>query len=366
MPRIREFERQDIAKVAELWMRAFGQQDLSVADNLESYFDQVFFSNPWHRDELPSLIYEDGQRRVAGFVGVVPRTMKFLGTPVQVAVASQLVVDRSRPSPFTPIQMLRRLFDGPQDLTFSDGANELARKMWEAAGGSVAMLYSPVWTRILRPAQYVMSLCEEQKFLYPMMRACLPLGWAVDAAAVRIQRSPYWVPEQMGQQEEPSDETLLCSLRRFSCDRALQPDYDLSSFQWLLERAAEQRMHGRLQRAIVRDENGEICGWYLYYVKPRGVSQVLQLGAKPRAIGNVLNHLFFHARRQGAVAVSGQVEPRFALETNRQHCSFSWPGGVLVHSRNKEILDAIHRGDAFLTRLDGEWWMRFCDLRGAN
>jgi hypothetical protein len=30
-----------------------------------------------------------------------------------------------------------------------------------------------------------------------------------------------------------------------------------------------------------------------------------------------------------------------------------------VHSRNREILDTIHRGDAYLTRLEGEWPMRF-------
>ena len=52
----------------------------------------------------------------------------------------------------------------------------------------------------------------------------------------------------------------------------------------------------------------------------------------------------------------------FALELSSSHCGFTWPGGVLVQSRNKDILDVIHRGNAFLTRLEGEWWMRFCDL----
>jgi hypothetical protein len=32
---------------------------------------------------------------------------------------------------------------------------------------------------------------------------------------------------------------------------------------------------------------------------------------------------------------------------------------TLIHSQQPELLDAIHRGDAFLTRLEGEWCMRF-------
>ena len=34
----------------------------------------------------------------------------------------------------------------------------------------------------------------------------------------------------------------------------------------------------------------------------------------------------------------------------------SW---MLVHSRRPEVLDAIHRGTAFLTRMEGEWWISF-------
>jgi hypothetical protein len=32
-----------------------------------------------------------------------------------------------------------------------------------------------------------------------------------------------------------------------------------------------------------------------------------------------------------------------------------------VQSKKPEVLSAIHRGDAFLTRLEGEWWARFSD-----
>jgi hypothetical protein len=32
---------------------------------------------------------------------------------------------------------------------------------------------------------------------------------------------------------------------------------------------------------------------------------------------------------------------------------------MLVHSRSPEILQAIHSGTAFISRLEGEWCLRF-------
>jgi len=41
-------------------------------------------------------------------------------------------------------------------------------------------------------------------------------------------------------------------------------------------------------------------------------------------------------------------------------CGFGRDGPwVLIHSRRPEILPAVERGDAFLSRLDGEWWLSF-------
>jgi hypothetical protein len=47
-------------------------------------------------------------------------------------------------------------------------------------------------------------------------------------------------------------------------------------------------------------------------------------------------------------------------EFRKKHCLLHHRGyWTLVHSRNPDALEAIYRGDAFLTRLEGEWSMRF-------
>jgi hypothetical protein len=145
-------------------------------------------------------------------------------------------------------------------------------------------------------------------------------------------------------------------------DRALRPGYDRESFPWLIARAAEKRMYGAFRRALVREPGGDVVGWYLAYFRPGGIAQVLQIGARPRRMREVLNCLFRDALDAGAVAISGGVDPRYTKELAASRCQLAWPDcAVLVHSRNREILNAIYRGDAFLSRLEGEWWARFSD-----
>ncbi|MCI0627167.1 MAG: hypothetical protein L0387_36900, partial [Acidobacteria bacterium] len=141
---------------------------------------------------------------------------------------------------------------------------------------------------------------------------------------------------------------------------SLVPDYDDASLCWLIEEAARKKSQGSFRSALVRNDKGEIQGWYLYYVCSGGVSQVLQLNAKKHTVEGVLRHLFYHAWKEGSLAVRGRLSPRFLDELSAHQCMIqrgsSW---TLVHSRNADLLQAIDRGDAFLSRLEAEWWMRF-------
>jgi hypothetical protein len=101
-------------------------------------------------------------------------------------------------------------------------------------------------------------------------------------------------------------------------------------------------------------------GWYLYYLREGGVSEVVQLAARQDSFDRVLRQLLADAWRLGAAAVHGRLDPRFANELSHRHCWLRMePPWTLVHSRNADLLAAIRQGDAFLSRLEGEWWMRF-------
>ena len=205
---------------------------------------------------------------------------------------------------------------------------------------------------------------KTQKPLLGIAKAVWPLSRGLDAIILGSRLAPRWLPEMPNgiAAEDSTEATLLSCIERFSSDRALQPQYDLDAFRWLLRQAAEKKMYGALRKAVLRDSRGEIIGWYLYYLKPGQIGEVLQFGGRPKTIQKVLNHLFYDAWRQGAVALSGETEPRFAKDLAKARCEFALPGyGVLMQSKNPDLLNAVHRGNAFLSRLEGEWWARFSD-----
>jgi hypothetical protein len=341
-----------------------------AAKPLEDYFRLVFFDHPWADADLPSLVYEEPGRGIVGFLGVIPRWMVFNGRRIRVAVASQLMVD-ARAGAYPAAKLMRRLFAGPQDLAFSDGANDFSERLWRACGGDVALLYSLRWTRILRPMLYARSVIRARGGWHYALAAdaLAPACHALDALVARTGPGSRWLPDSAGCAivDDPSDPMLYQLVREMAAGRRLQPGDGFDAFRWLLHRAAEKKMYGTLRKGIVLDPGGSVLGWYLCYVKPGAVAQVLQFGARPNSVQRVLNCLFHRARSEGAVAISGELEPRHTRELAASRCEFGWPGcAVVAQSRDTELLNAIHRGDAFVSRLEGEWWARFSDAEWAQ
>ncbi len=348
-------------------MRAFRRG--ATREGVERYLRQVFVDPSQREEGITSLVHEDDAGSVAGFVGALPRRMVFRGRAIRAAVATQLMVEPGQRHGFAAFELLRALFSGPQDLTFSDGANERSAAVWQRSGGEVVLLYSLDWTRVLRPASHLWHRLERSGALGPT-QAAAPLCRALDAIAARVSSRvfkvdrgsalgvPFGPPKPRLTEEDMTDASVRALLAEAS--PSLYPSYDAPSLAWLLDQAGRTRRHGALRARLCRDPRGDAVGWYVYYAKLGGVSQALQFGGKPGAIGDVLANLFADAHRAGSVAVMGQAEPLWLRQLTDAQASLSCNSlGVLVHSRDRDIVGAVQRGDAFLSRLDGEWWLRF-------
>jgi hypothetical protein len=103
-----------------------------------------------------------------------------------------------------------------------------------------------------------------------------------------------------------------------------------------------------------------LIGWYLYYVRAGRIGEVVQIAALDGSFDLVLQRLLADAWEHGATALRGRLDPRFAPELSHRHCWLrtdnTW---TLIHSRHADVLAAFHQGDAFASRLEGEWWLRF-------
>jgi hypothetical protein len=171
----------------------------------------------------------------------------------------------------------------------------------------------------------------------------------------RLQQTP----DEL-ESEELDAPTLLSCLSELAAHYVFRPEYDLHGMEWLLDQAAKKTMAGPLQRVLVRRKEGRLAGWYLYYLHKTGLSEVLQIGAREDSIGQVLNHLFDHAQRRGAVALHGRIEPRFIQALSDHYCIFhARASKFLIRTENSQVKAALLAGDGFLTRTEGEWWLRF-------
>jgi len=352
---IRAFVDDDIPQVAGLYMRVFRKSDQPASPAMQALFHKIFFNNPWHDETMPSLVYQTPDGKIAGFLGVMPRMMLRHGRPVRVAVSNSFMVAPDSRQSFAAMQLLKSFFAGPQDLSLAEGG-EASRRIWEALGGAKSYLYSMQWTRHLRPSQYVTALLLKDKLPAALALASRPICYAVDAMAARIPPNQFQQSSAALATEDLEAETLLTCISAFTRQHALRPLYDQRSLSWLLEIFAEQKSYGALQKLVVRRASREIAGWCLYYLKPGGLGEVLQIGGHPQSMPQVLAELFRHAWRNGVVALSGQLEPKFMQEFSEQYCIFRHSNAwMLIHSRHPELLEVIHRGEAFFSRLEGEW-----------
>ena len=318
---IRPFRREDIPGVVTLRRHVFRLSERETPSDLADYFDVTFFGSPWCDPAFPSWVYEDERGAVGGFVGVLPRPFVWRNRPILAAVATQLMV---APGVLVPVglRLAKAFFAGAQDLSIADSANEPALRLWTMLGGAASPDRRVTWRRRLDG------------------RSGPPPG-------------TYTATTDPG-------ELLPCMIDVLSSYR-LSPAYDLRSLTWLLGHASAKRQFGKLSGGVVRDARGTAVGWALFYAGERR-AEVLQMGGLRGTRGLLLAHVMWQAWSHGARELRGRVDPPLRSALVAAQCEFTAAGPwVLLKADDPDLLADLEpdRDDAFLSRLDGEWWLAF-------
>jgi hypothetical protein len=357
---IRPLRDDDIPAVALLMTKVYPDQQWASQGTLEAYLHEMLFDVPWRDPELHSLIAES-EGEVVGFQALVPRPMRLHGRALRVAVSCQFMIDPDKRHGLTALQLIKTCFAGPQDLTIADGANEVARRVWVGLGGQSALLYSMHWTRPLRPATLALSLLHRGRSrpqaLHAMTR---PISGLLDGVAARLRPNRFHRQDAQLSDEPLQPVQMLRHLPEAMSGNALQPVYDEAALTWLLDQANRKTRHGAMRARAVVDTQRRLLGWFLYYWRRGGPAEVLQIAARHGHYDAVFRRLLRDAWRHGCTALRGRLDPHYAQELSDRHCWLRREGSfTLFHSRHADVCAALHRGDAFLSRLEGEWWMRF-------
>jgi len=365
MSPIRPLERADLPQVAALYELVARSGRPTPPPLLGAYFERVLLDHPWADSDIPSLVHVDDDGSIVAFQGSSVRRARFDGRAIRIACAGQLVAHPDARNRAVGALLVRAYLAGPQELTITDTANDQMRRIWMLLGGDMVHASCIGWMRVLRPWRFSEWYLRERRMRWGRPTGGRVLG-VLDAASTRWigGLSPPREPDVTGEPLTPSG--LVDHLHAIGDRVRLHLDYDERYLTWLFDALAFVSGLGTPVARLVRERDGRVLGWYVYYLVPHGVSRVLQVAASDRHVGRVLDDLLHHAWSCGAIAVLGRLEPRL-VEPVASRRIVLHPAGylALAHSRDTEILGAIASGRSLLTRLDGEWWIqdREVDLR---
>ncbi|HZH40689.1 MAG TPA: GNAT family N-acetyltransferase [Gemmatimonadales bacterium] len=338
MRHIRPLRAEDIPDLVALRRRAFTRSQRSDAE-MGTYFEQVFLQNPWRDEKTPSLVYAGEDGRPVGFLGVVPRPASFHGEPIRIAVGTQFMVHPDHRG-VAGLQLLKEFLSGGQDLSLADLANDASHRLWERLGGRTARIPSLQWTlafmRVPRPVRVP-------------LRFLLRLVW------------PRWRPPKGIRRGPLTPKLLTQQLPQLLQSVILRPEYDARSAAWIFDQLVTKRGLGEIRSAVLWDTAGvEVLGWYVYYADAERMGRVVHFVARPGARDLVLQDLFANAWSEGLAAITGRLEAGLLRHAGRSGLTCRREGPwMLMQSSRPEILEAVDRGDAFLSGLEGEGLLSF-------
>ena len=322
---------------------------------IENLMPQLFLDTPHADPEMPGLVSVGDDGRLTGMIGRITRRMEFRGQPIRAAVACELFVDPAHRSQMLGVKLLKKMMAGPQDLLFSDIANESSRKIWMGLGGAIASWYGLTWVKVLQPAQFGLSMLRNRRF-----GKLISGGRPLAALADRVLRQSCGRLTQLGPElpldsERLTPELFLAHFKKFSAEDELRPVYDRETVDWIWSRLDFMYTGGPSEKRLVRSPTGEPLGWYVYQMTDTRIVRVSQIVALPKTIGPVLDHLLHESARQGAVAVSGRVIPRFLQAFTDRLCIIRPRSShTLIHARDPQLLEAFATGSAFLSLFESE------------
>lgn len=360
---VRRFHRDDIPAIADLHRRTFHTADATspaLVREYETYFDEVFLRNPFVNPWASPLVYAPEDSRPTGFLGMVPRPMRWNGKPILVATTSQFMIDPAARGQ-AGVALLRAAFEGPQHLLVADEANADSKTVWVALGGTAVLAQSMSWICPLRPARFLLwSTAKVASPLAGLVRMAAPAASLADFVARALGVTAYRTRDVTGEGEELDSRGIADSLSTLDSRRRLVPAYDSRHVDWLLQRAARLRPGGTVHAVRVRLARGRDLGWYVYRLSRNYPSQVLQFCAVTNGAEALLSHLAEHAWRRGAFALFGRAEPALADALFRMRWPLLYgPHWMLAHSRDRAILAAFERGETLFSRLEGEFCLHF-------
>lgn len=354
MSGVRPLSPDDLPAVAEIYGDFIGW-DSPDRSGFADFFGGAWFHGPLARPEVVPLGFEDDEDGIVGFVGSNLRPYRFGDRELLIACSGPIVVRPEHHRRGIARALKQTYGEGPQVMTANDRGEDRVHDAWVRLGSVNDTAASIGWIWVLAPAAFAVNVAS-RRLRGGKRVASGPLLRRVDAAASRRLR----IAPSDGEIEPLTPASMVDLLERLRGDFALLPAYDVESLTWLFGVLGEvDPALGPIVLRLVRDASGRPVGAYAMFVRPSGPAQVLQVAAAPADAGFVLDHLAQDAASQGALEVRGRVEPHLFTHLRRRKVLLApdhyW---AIMQTDDVAVSQAVLSGQALMTRLEGEWWLR--------
>lgn len=309
----------------------------------------TMLDHPWADEEIGPLVSVDRNGRILGFIGVQVRRLLFDGRPIRGAVATQLAVTEDAGA--AGALLIRRVLNGPQELTWSDGTTDGVLRIWRSFGGVHDYVRAGEFLLVLRPVRWVRGAVSAVLHR-SLSREELPVGGLpFHAAGPRIAARAFPELDAEVSGVDADTATVIEHIPDIAGKLRLRVDHDqayLDHMFALVERFAEPV----IRRLVTRGERS--IGWYAYRRGRRRASHLMHLMAAEGEAEAVLGELLAHARADGSAVVAGRAEPHLVEPLSRRFAVIGYTRQPAVHAKDSELANVIGTDGSLLTRLDGE------------
>ncbi len=332
---IRNFESPDIEALQELYRVCFNEPSPPKPHFLNAYDADLV------THDAPASLVCERDNKIIGFLGVTYTAFRYRDKQLLGAVTSKFMVHPNDQHSMAAVKMLKQVFAGPQDFTFSDLVNGSARQVWTAMGAKVSWLNSMNWRYQRRRWSSIASAAR--KLLKPSSghgrnHRAGDIGAAAALTSVAAEL-----------------DDLLPTINRFPQSHTIQPHHTDTGLRRSLALLAHNHENGQIRFSTTIDVQKSPLGWFAYHTNWHNQALVLGMGAERGHHRAVFESLLANASRGGR-AVTGWLQPGLLDVISEMGKVTLRPRGywTMVHSRNAGIVDEFVKGEASVGPLDGE------------
>lgn len=354
MGEIRPLQRDDLPEVAALVRENL--PDWSPTEEDSEFLASTLIDDPWSDDELPSLVATGDNGQLSGFVASQVRRFRLGERQLRGICVSHVVVAEDQRSGPTGTLMMRRLFKGAQDFTYSDSASVDMVRMWRALGGHMDYSRACDWMIVLRPIRWLGAVSATALARRRSVgRGEVPVGaMPFQAAGPRLMRRAFPTLPADVAGADADTETIVELLPELTKGVKLRADYDVEYLDHLY--GLVESLFGEVVRRVVR-RGGRPVGWYVLAPGRGGVTRVLHLAFRPAEGDAVVGELIKHARESGRAVLTGRLEPHLLVPLRNRFAVLGFARQPVIHAPDAELRANLGTSAALLTQLDSEWFV---------